>query len=84
MVPRPEHRRLAGRLLGRPAAAAGTTIPIEQFHLAHAGKDTAATINAALAAGKNLLLTPGIYHLEDAIRVVRGRTRSSWASATRP
>ena len=57
-----------------PAAAAATTIPIEQFHLAHAGKDTAATINAALAAGKNLLLTPGIYQLEDAIRVVRADT----------
>ena len=52
----------------------GTSIPIEKFYLAHAGKDTAATINAALAAGKNLILTPGIYHLEDSINVTKANT----------
>jgi hypothetical protein len=31
--------------------------------------DTAATINAALSSGKNLLLTPGIYKLEASIQV---------------
>ena len=36
--------------------------------------DTAATINAALAKGKNLLLTPGIYKLTEAIRVTRPET----------
>jgi hypothetical protein len=51
----------------------GTTIPISQFYVAHAG-DTAATINAQLAAGKNLLLTPGIYALNDTIRVTRANT----------
>ncbi|HEU4321838.1 MAG TPA: coagulation factor 5/8 type domain-containing protein [Roseiflexaceae bacterium] len=47
----------------------GTTIPIGSFHIARAGVDTAATINAQLAAGKHLLLTPGIYNLNDTIRV---------------
>ena len=32
------------------------------------GTDTAASLNAALAAGKHLLFTPGIYHLESASR----------------
>ncbi len=36
--------------------------------------DTAASINAQLAAGKNLLLTPGIYDLTEPIRVTRPDT----------
>jgi len=52
----------------------GTTIPIDQFYVAHAGSDTAATINAALAQGKHLLMTPGVYDLDDTIRVTRPRT----------
>jgi hypothetical protein len=47
----------------------GTAIPIDQFHVARAGVDTAATINAALAGGKHLLLTPGVYQTTDTIRV---------------
>ncbi len=52
----------------------GTPIPIDQFHLARPGTDNAASINAALSAGKNLLLTPGIYLLENDIRVTRPGT----------
>ncbi len=52
----------------------GTSIPIDQFHVARAGVDTAATINAALAQGKNLLFTPGIYALNDTIRITRPDT----------
>jgi hypothetical protein len=52
----------------------GRTIPLERFYLAHAEKDTAATMNAALAAGKNLLLTPGNYELTEPIRVTRANT----------
>lgn len=47
----------------------GTSIPISQFHVARAGVDTAATINAALAQGKHLLLTPGVYNTDAAIQV---------------
>lgn len=53
---------------------AGTSIPLDQFYLAHAGVDTAATINAALAQGKHLLLTPGVYDLTDTIQVNRADT----------
>jgi hypothetical protein len=54
--------------------AGGTTIPINQFYIAKEGADTAASINAQLAAGKNLILTPGIYELNDTIRVTRANT----------
>ncbi|WP_210420424.1 coagulation factor 5/8 type domain-containing protein [Aquisphaera giovannonii] len=52
----------------------GTTVSLDRFHVARAGKDTAATINSALGAGKHLLLTPGVYHLDEAIRVSRPGT----------
>lgn len=54
--------------------AAGKAVPLDRFYLAHAGKDTAASINAALDAGKNLLLTPGVYSLETSLRVTRPDT----------
>lgn len=54
-------------------AAHGTSISIDDFYLAHEG-DSAATINAQLASGKHLLLTPGVYHLESAIRVTHADT----------
>lgn len=53
---------------------AGVSIPIERFYIARAGTDTAKTINAALAKGKDLLLTPGIYELTEPIRVTRPNT----------
>ncbi|MFT4112507.1 coagulation factor 5/8 type domain-containing protein [Silvibacterium sp.] len=53
---------------------AGRLTPLSRFYIAHAGKDTATTINAALKAGKNLLLTPGTYALDEAINVTRPDT----------
>jgi hypothetical protein len=55
-------------------ATAGTALPIDQFYIARPDKDTAATINAALSAGKNLILTPGIYHVDTPILVTRPNT----------
>ncbi len=49
-------------------AASGDSISIDDFYIAHEG-DSAATINAALASGKNLLVTPGVYHLDSALKV---------------
>jgi hypothetical protein len=51
------------------ASTPGKTIPIAQFYIAHPNRDNAATINAQLAKGKNLLLTPGIYDLTEAIHI---------------
>jgi hypothetical protein len=53
----------------RAGATPGKSIPLSRFYIATAGTDTAATINAQLDAGKNLLLTPGIYELTEPIRV---------------
>jgi outer membrane biosynthesis protein TonB len=52
----------------------GESISIDQFYVAKEGVDTATTLNAALDAGKNLLLTPGVYHLNQALHVNRANT----------
>lgn len=52
----------------------GQSIPLSKFYIAHAGADTAASINAQLARGKNLLFTPGIYDLDAPIHVTRPGT----------
>jgi hypothetical protein len=51
----------------------GSSIPLSRFYVAHPG-DSAATINAALASGLNLLFTPGIYHVSQTINVTRPDT----------
>jgi hypothetical protein len=48
----------------------GSSIPIGNFFIAQP-TDSAATINAALHRGKNLILTPGIYWLDQPIQVTR-------------
>ncbi len=55
-------------------SASGKPLPLDHFYLAHPERDTAATINAALTSGKNLLLMPGIYHLESSIQISRPDT----------
>jgi len=47
----------------------GTLLPIYLFYIAHEDIDTAESINTALNEGKNILFTPGIYHLEESIKV---------------
>ncbi len=63
---------------------AGKSLPIDQFYIVKPGA-TAADINSALAAGKNLLVTPGVYHLNqtDSTRS-RAPTRWCWAWAWPP
>ncbi|MFC0007521.1 discoidin domain-containing protein [Micromonospora siamensis] len=51
----------------------GTSLPLSQFYVAHPG-DSAATINAALAQGLNLLFTPGVYDVTETITVNRPGT----------
>ena len=48
----------------------GTSIPIDRFFVANP-TDSVATINLALSRGKNLILTPGVYHLDQSINVTR-------------
>jgi hypothetical protein len=56
------------------ATPAGERLPIDQFFVAVAGTDNATTMNAALAQGKNLLLTPGIYLINAPLLVQRPKT----------
>jgi len=58
----------------RGGSTPGESIPLSRFYIAHAGVDTAATINRQLAAGRDLLLTPGIYDLHAPLRVLRPDT----------
>src|SRR4051794_16369953 len=52
---------------------AGTSIPIDDFFIAKP-TDDAQTINNALARGKNLIFTPGVYHLDETVKVKRADT----------
>lgn len=52
----------------------GSSISLDEFYVAQAKTDTAATMNEALAQGKHLLLTPGIYKLEEALQISNPET----------
>lgn len=52
----------------------GEKISIDEFYVAKANADTAETLNAALADGKHLLLTPGIYELEQPLVITQPNT----------
>lgn len=54
-------------------ATPGTSIPIESFFIASPA-DSGAAITAALASGKNLILTPGVYQLDQTIEVTHPDT----------
>ncbi|NQX67295.1 Ig-like domain-containing protein [Paenibacillus alba] len=58
----------SGSNSGTPAS-----ISLEKFYIADPSTPVA-SINAALDQGKNLLLTPGVYHLADTIKVTKPDT----------
>lgn len=66
-------RDSAGVSWAAAAAAPGKTLPMSRFYIARPG-DTAEKINAQLAAGRHLLLTPGEYRLTRPLRVQRPGT----------
>ena len=70
-VPAARHNSLGTSWSG--GTAAGASIPIDRFFIARPG-DSAQSISNALRRGKNLILVPGIYHLEEAIKVTRPDT----------
>lgn len=67
----PALRKNSNGITWRAGDTTGRSIPLGSFYIAKSGVDTAASMNAQLARGKNLLLTPGIYDLEDTIRITR-------------
>jgi hypothetical protein len=52
---------------------AGSSTPLSKFFVANPSTSVVA-IDAALASGKDLILTPGVYNLDHPIRVVRRNT----------
>ncbi|GAA4072909.1 RICIN domain-containing protein [Streptomyces shaanxiensis] len=53
--------------------ASGSSLPLSRFYIVRPGA-TAAQINSALASGLNLLVTPGVYHLDQTLQVNRADT----------
>ncbi|WP_155368604.1 discoidin domain-containing protein [Catellatospora vulcania] len=51
----------------------GSSLPLTRFHVARP-TDTAGALNNALACGKDLLFTPGVYHLNQTLKVTRANT----------
>ena len=70
----PEFRKNSVGITWHSGITPGRSIPLDQFYIAQPGDNVAATINAQLAQGKHLLLTPGIYDLTEPIRVTRPDT----------
>jgi hypothetical protein len=70
----PELRKDSAGITWKGGSTPGREIPLSQFYIAHAGRDSAAKMNEALEKGKNLLLTPGIYDLDAPIKVTRANT----------
>ena len=54
-------------------ATPGVSVSIDRFFIARPA-DSPATINAEVQRGKNLILTPGIYHLDQSIDITRPDT----------
>ena len=54
-------------------AEAGSSLPISDFLIANPGTPVS-SINAALAKGEDLILTPGVYNLSAPIRVTHANT----------
>jgi hypothetical protein len=71
MVPR--LRRDARGTSWQTGAPPARALPLARFLIAHPDTPVAA-MNAALAAGQHLLLTPGIYTLDEPLRVTRAGT----------
>jgi len=49
-------------------------VPLKNFYIAHAGTDNSESINNALKKGQHLLFSPGIYYLDNTIKVTRRGT----------
>ena len=58
----------------RESMGDGRSIGIEEFYVAKADRDTATTINQALANGKHIIFTPGIYRVDQPIKVTNPNT----------
>ncbi|RYO87035.1 hypothetical protein DL766_005257 [Monosporascus sp. MC13-8B] len=56
------------------ASTPGKSVPIEHFYITYPSRDNAASINSAMDCGKHVIFTPGIYKLDEALRVSKPGT----------
>ncbi len=70
----PELRKDSSGITWHGGTTPGRNIPLDRFYIARPDADSASTINAQLAKGRNLIFTPGIYDLTDSIQVTRANT----------
>lgn len=49
-------------------------LPLRDFYIADANSDNSETINAALSKGKNILFSPGIYKIDQSLKIIRPGT----------
>lgn len=52
----------------------GSSVSIDKFYIAKAATDNADTMNQALAEGKSLILTPGLYNIDKPLKVDNANT----------
>jgi hypothetical protein len=52
----------------------GELIAITSFHIAYPDQDNATSLNHALADGKNILFTPGIYEIDETLIITKPNT----------
>ena len=52
----------------------GTFYSLNTFYIANPDKDNSKTLNKALADGKNILFTPGIYNIKETLKVTKKDT----------
>lgn len=69
MVYVPKLRQDASGISWKDGNTEGEKISLKEFYIAKPETDSAQTLNKALAEGKHLLFTPGIYQLEEALLV---------------
>ncbi|MBO3750060.1 adenylyl cyclase [Streptosporangiaceae bacterium NEAU-GS5] len=69
----PEAKKNTSGITWGAGLTPGRTIPLSDFYVAKP-TDSVQTINLALALGKNLLLTPGVYDIARSIEVWRPNT----------
>jgi len=69
----PDARRGSRGTTWQGGQTPGTSLPISDFYVARPS-DSAQTLNAQLAQGRNLLLTPGVYSLDRTLNVRRPGT----------
>jgi hypothetical protein len=55
-------------------STAGEFITLNNFYIARDDRDTDVTLNAALAAGKHILFSPGIYYLNAPLHITKPNT----------